>query len=57
MQKMQKAVVVDSQGSVTLGNANIPSPSSTEVLIRVECAGQIPSDCLLLFVYRCINTS
>lgn len=43
---MQKAVVIDAQGRVALESATVPVPSSTEVLVKVECAGQIPCDCL-----------
>ncbi|EIM83882.1 GroES-like protein [Stereum hirsutum FP-91666 SS1] len=41
---MQKAVVVDGQGSISFRDAAVPIPSPTEVLIKVECAGQITCD-------------
>lgn len=44
--RLQKAVVVEPHGRIALRDVPVPMLGPTEVLVKVQCAGQIPTDCL-----------
>lgn len=42
---VQKAVVIQQDGSVALREVAVPRPSPDEILVKVAAAAQNPSDC------------
>jgi NADPH:quinone reductase-like Zn-dependent oxidoreductase len=44
---VQKAIVVQQDGSVALRQIDVPKPGPDEILVKVVAAAQNPTDCAL----------
>jgi hypothetical protein len=54
---MQKAVVVQQDGSVALREIAVPKPGPDEILVKVIAAAQNPADCGWKLVYANHDTA
>lgn len=48
---VQKAVVIQQDGSVALREVAVPKPGPDEILVKVVAAAQNPADCGSTFYY------